>query len=64
MNQTSASARPAAPGPRQAVTVVLVYACFAALWILLSDQLVDWLLDDPALILLVSTVKGLSLIHI
>jgi diguanylate cyclase (GGDEF)-like protein/PAS domain S-box-containing protein len=57
MNQAPAS-RPAARGPRRAVTVVLVYACFAALWILLSDQLVDWLFGDPALILLASTIKG------
>jgi diguanylate cyclase (GGDEF)-like protein/PAS domain S-box-containing protein len=58
MNQAPASARPAPPGPRRAVTVVLVYACFAALWILLSDRVVDWLFKEPALILLVSTVKG------
>ena len=58
MNQAQASARPAAPGPRRAVTVVLVYACFAALWILLSDRAVDWLFREPALILLVSTLKG------
>jgi len=57
MNQPPAS-RPAARGPRRAITVVLVYACFAALWILLSDQLVDWLFNDPSLILLASTVKG------
>ena len=58
MNQAQASARPAAPGPHRAVTVVLVYACFAALWILLSDRAVDWLFREPALILLVSTLKG------
>lgn len=38
--------------------MVLVYACFAALWILLSDQAVDWLFRDPRLILLASTFKG------
>ncbi len=38
--------------------MVLVYACFAALWILLSDQAVDLLFRDPGLILLASTFKG------
>ena len=43
---------------RRSLTVVLVYACFAALWILLSDRVVDWLFTDPGAILLISTLKG------
>jgi len=38
--------------------VVLVYAAFACLWILLSDHLVTMLFSDPQTIALVSTVKG------
>ena len=38
--------------------VVLVYAAFACLWILLSDRLVALLFSDPQTIALVSTIKG------
>ena len=37
---------------------VVVYAVFAALWILFSDQLVATLFQDPAMLTLVSTLKG------
>ncbi|MDP3482305.1 MAG: DUF4118 domain-containing protein, partial [Sulfuricella sp.] len=40
------------------LTIVLGYAVFAALWILLSDKVVEWLFDDPAWIILASTLKG------
>lgn len=40
------------------VGVVLIYATFAALWILLSDSAVAWLFRDPDAIVLVSTLKG------
>ena len=40
------------------VTVVLTYAAFASLWILLSDRAVEALFRDPALITMVSTLKG------
>lgn len=40
------------------LTVVLAYATFAGLWILLSDKTVEWLFGDPASIALASTVKG------
>jgi two-component system sensor histidine kinase/response regulator len=43
---------------RQNVRIVLVYATFAALWILFSDQLVQWAFHDPDAIILASTVKG------
>ncbi|MBS1228414.1 MAG: luxQ [Proteobacteria bacterium] len=44
--------------PDAALRVVLVYAAFAGLWILLSDHLLALLLHDPQTIALVSTVKG------
>lgn len=44
--------------PRGILQVVLVYACFAALWILLSDQAVEWLIEDGENRILASTLKG------
>ena len=41
-----------------ALRVVVVYAVFACLWILLSDNAVAWLFTDPARITLISTIKG------
>lgn len=38
--------------------IIMIYAVFASLWILLSDKIVAWLLSDPAQIILVSTLKG------
>ena len=38
--------------------IVLIYAVFASLWILLSDKIVAWLFSDPAQIILASTLKG------
>ncbi|MDS4068650.1 MAG: PAS domain S-box protein [Candidatus Competibacter sp.] len=38
--------------------VVLPYAIFAALWILLSDQAIEWLFGGTAQFTLVSTLKG------
>lgn len=43
---------------RNLLGVVLIYACFSGLWILLSDRVVSWLLDDPELVALANTVKG------
>jgi diguanylate cyclase (GGDEF)-like protein/PAS domain S-box-containing protein len=43
---------------RSALAVVLLYACFAALWILLSDHVLELLFSDPQALLLASTVKG------
>ena len=45
-------------GPGAALRIVLVYAAFACLWILLSDKVVAWLIADPETMTLVSTVKG------
>ena len=41
-----------------ALRIVLAYAMFAGLWILLSDKAVGWLFDDPAQLVLASTIKG------
>ncbi|WP_260293130.1 PAS domain-containing protein [Sedimenticola hydrogenitrophicus] len=38
--------------------IVLVYAIFAALWILLSDKTLEWLFQDTANLTLASTLKG------
>ncbi|EYC49851.1 diguanylate cyclase [Hylemonella gracilis str. Niagara R] len=43
---------------RGALDIVLVYVVFASLWILLSDRLTGWLLRDPDMLLLASTLKG------
>lgn len=36
----------------------LAYAVFAALWILVSDQVVTWLFSDPVHVALANTLKG------
>ncbi|QQS54954.1 MAG: PAS domain S-box protein [Candidatus Competibacteraceae bacterium] len=38
--------------------VVLIYAVFAALWILFSDKAMEWWLDVPSQITLAGTAKG------
>ena len=38
--------------------IVIVYALFASLWILVSDKALEWLFKDPAQITLVSMIKG------
>ena len=42
----------------QPLTVAGLYAVLASLWIVLSDRALGWLVDDPALLLLLSTAKG------
>ncbi|MCD8515306.1 MAG: hypothetical protein LRY31_04555 [Burkholderiaceae bacterium] len=49
---------PRLAGPSSALTIALVYAAFGALWILLSDTLLLWLLEDRELLLVLSTAKG------
>jgi diguanylate cyclase (GGDEF)-like protein/PAS domain S-box-containing protein len=44
--------------PSAAARLVLVYAAFASLWILLSDKAVAWMFSDPASITLASMIKG------
>jgi PAS domain S-box-containing protein len=41
-----------------ALRIVLIYAVFAGLWILLSDEAVGLLFNDPAQLVQVSTLKG------
>lgn len=47
-----------ADGPSGVFRIVLVYAVFAALWILLSDRAVELLFETPAQITRASTYKG------
>ncbi len=54
MNQPS----PPNTGSGAALRVVLVYAAFASLWILLSDKAVAWLSVEPDTITRVSMIKG------
>ena len=52
--------KPASPqtGVGGALRVVLLYAVFSCLWILLSDKLVMLVFSDPAYIGLVNILKG------
>ncbi len=64
--------KPASPKPESvgqdcqvnSLMVVLIYAAFAGLWILLSDQAVAWLFSDPSQFLLASTLKGLLFVAV
>jgi len=42
----------------QALSVAMVYAAFGALWILLSDTALGWLIQDRDTLLLIGTAKG------
>lgn len=46
------------PLPARISTLVAAYAAFAALWILLSDRVMGWLVRDPDELVLASTAKG------
>jgi PAS domain S-box-containing protein len=46
------------------LTIVLLYAAFASLWILISDKTVEWLFGDPAWATLASTSKGLVFVAV
>jgi PAS domain S-box-containing protein len=57
------------PAPREnrhggVLAVVLIYAVFAALWILLSDQGLQLLSNDPAQITLISMMKGWAFVGV
>ena len=58
MNKDPADSAQRSSPTGAALRVVLVYAIFAGLWILLSDTAVAWLFADPAQITLASTIKG------
>ncbi len=53
----SATSTPVSPR-RGVLGLVLAYASFAALWILLSDRAVEWLFTQPETKLLANTFKG------
>jgi PAS domain S-box-containing protein len=40
------------------ISMVLVYAAFSGLWILLSDTVLEWFITDTAQIILVGMIKG------
>ena len=44
--------------PAHVFRIVLAYAVFAGLWILISDKAVAWMFNDPDRIVLVGMVKG------
>ncbi len=54
-------ARQAAVG---SLKLILLYAAFAGLWILLSDLAVEWLLGNPAQRALAQTLKGLLFVAV
>lgn len=53
-----APVRCSSPQTTGIIKVVLLYAAFAALWILLSDKAVEWLFLETAQITIASTLKG------
>lgn len=56
-------ANPATPAPssrpNSSLTLALLYAAFAGMWILFSDQILVWLFEDSADYAMASTFKGL-----
>lgn len=54
----------ASPSTQDRLVVVLAYAVFAGLWILLSDQVIAWLFPEPAALALASTMKGMAFVAI
>ena len=65
MKSDSRAKRVGSPGTTVAVVrMVLIYAVFAALWILLSDKLVGLVFSDPAHIVIASTLKGWAFVAI
>ena len=65
MKSDSRAKRVGSPGTTVAVVrMVLIYAVFAALWILLSDKLVGLVFSDPAHIVIASTMKGWAFVAI
>lgn len=47
---------------RFALRAALLYALIGGVWILLSDQLVEWLSNDPKWIVMISVAKGLAFV--
>jgi hypothetical protein len=40
------------------ISMVLIYAVFSGLWILISDTMLEWFISDPSQIILVGMIKG------
>ncbi len=57
-NSSAAPPRPAGSKPSGALRIVLLYAAFASLWILLSDKAAAWLFPEPAALVRASMIKG------
>ncbi len=59
---------PATAGKTQAsagvLRVVVLYAVFASLWIILSDRTVEWIFADPAYHRMAHTLKGLLFVAV
>ncbi|MDD5112858.1 MAG: PAS domain S-box protein [Methylobacter sp.] len=58
INSLSRISRPKSASHSGIVSVVLVYAVFAALWVLLSDQLMQIFITDPERLIWISMLKG------
>ncbi|MGZ5581083.1 MAG: PAS domain-containing protein [Methylobacter sp.] len=58
IDTTQQKSQPEPAGRSGVLAIVLVYAMFAAGWILLSDKLVEMIFTDPNKIILVSMLKG------
>lgn len=54
----SGSSAAATDAPANVFRIVLAYAVFAGLWILISDKAVAWMFNDPDRIVLAGMVKG------
>lgn len=49
---------------RFALRAALLYALIGGIWILLSDQAVEWLSSDPKWIVMISVAKGLAFVAV
>ncbi len=50
--------------PGGILKIVLLYASFASLWILLSDKIVEWLFPNPVHLSLANTLKGWAFVAV
>lgn len=48
----------------RAVKTALTYAVLGTMWILVSDQAVGWIFDNPANLIVAQTIKGMSYIGV
>jgi diguanylate cyclase (GGDEF)-like protein/PAS domain S-box-containing protein len=57
-SETTASAESASYSASAAKRIIVIYAAFASLWILVSDNVVSFLVQDPSIITRVNIAKG------